>query len=190
MTFYNEFAIIGGDDPSLHDVRYAMAGSNHLIIFMLVALISLVMGACDGSEAYYTVDGQKIPASPVGGKGDSPVPLDLPLAPELLSFPQDGSPLTLDASQVATRFGERGVTIRHSTPLQGLIISWDGSSSEVYARSRSGQGSGTWAQAESTVEQEGSFRVRYETAGSADFIDLYFMSPDGISFMIIEPVMP
>lgn len=168
-----------------------MAGSNHLNILLSIALMSLIFGGCDGSEAYYTIDGQKIPAAPIGGKGDSPgVPADLPLSPELLRFPQDGSPLTLDSAEILERFSESGTTIKHSTPLQGLIISWDGSGSEVYARSRSSQSQGVWSQAESTVEQEGSFRVRYETLISADSIDLYFMNPEGISFMIIEPVMP
>ena len=149
----------------------------------------LAASACGQSEVYYSVDGQRISGpAPGPGKGDNPVPQDLPLSPEVLSLPEDDSPLELGPSQLQASFSQQGVSLRPRRPMVGLSISWDGANSTLYARARTTTSNGTWVEVPLVAEQSGSFRAQFDTAVPADTVDLFIVRPAGITFMLIEPI--
>lgn len=167
---------------STPNIRARSLGS---IAPLLCALITMgVTAACGDSEAYYVVNGEKIPANPsitgAGGLGD------VSISPTVLRFPADGGPITLDASQVAQAFGMGGSSIKDTKPLNGLVVSWDGQKTDAYCRSHNSSGAGAWVLAELLAEQEGSFRVTCMAGFAAESIDLYFKDAQSISFIVIE----
>lgn len=170
---------------------------------MMSALIALMMMlvACGDSEVYYAADAQEpnAPTLNVDGKGDVVIPederptmADFQLSGTILRFDGEGQDamIALESADVMTAFGQGGTLLQHVTKFNGVTINWDGEATEIYVRSRTSLFEGKWEQAQMRAEQDGSYRVYFESPVPADSLDVFVVNPNVIDFMLIEPVYP
>lgn len=169
---------------------------------LLVALLSLVMGlalsACGDSQAYYAqdelgaeqlgpIDGK---GDQVDGKADRPAQADFQLSGHVIRFDGDGEQamIALEPAGIMDAFGQGGSLLKHNALIRGVTISWDGQPTQIYMRARNDNYQGEWTLAQVMAEQTGSYRVYFESDISSYSLDMFIVQPDGIDFMLIEPV--
>lgn len=173
-----------------------------LMMSALIALMMLLV-ACGDSEVYYAADadapGPVEPTINVDGKGDVVIPedkrptmADFQLSGSVLRFDGEGQQamIALESADVMEAFGQGGTLLKHVAEFNGVTINWDGEPTEIYVRSRTDRFEGQWEQAQVRAEQNGSYRVYFESAVPANSLDVFVVNPEGIDFMLIEPVYP